>query len=63
MVVIRLLLARGRGGKAPPRLCGGCQRAMPAAAWTRCLFCGWRPGARLEFIHGPMAGTSSCSRT
>jgi len=23
--------------------------------WTKCLFCGWAPMARLEFILGPMA--------
>jgi pSer/pThr/pTyr-binding forkhead associated (FHA) protein len=23
--------------------------------WTKCLFCGWAPVARLEFILGPMA--------
>ena len=23
--------------------------------WTKCLFCGWSPVARLEFILGPMA--------
>lgn len=51
----------GRGGtpstpkpKAGQKICGGCQRVM-LPAWTKCLFCGWAPAARLEFILGPMA--------
>ena len=36
------------------RVCGGCHRVM-LPAWTQCLFCGWQPVARLEFILGPMA--------
>lgn len=52
-----LLVAVAKGGKSkhPPRLCGQCNRAM-LPAWDRCMFCGWQPIARLEFIHGPMAG-------
>jgi len=34
--------------------CGGCRRVM-LPVWTKCLFCGWAPVARLEFILGPMA--------
>lgn len=42
--------------RTPPgqKLCGGCRRAMPPG-WSKCLFCGWAPVARLEFILGPMA--------
>src|SRR5262245_62886829 len=36
------------------KICGGCRRVM-LPAWTKCLFCGWQPVARLEFILGPMA--------
>jgi len=36
------------------KVCGGCRRVM-LAQWTKCLFCGWAPVARLEFILGPMA--------
>ena len=41
--------------KAGAGLCGGCQRKM-LPSWTRCLFCSWAPGARLEFIAGPLTG-------
>ena len=41
--------------KKQNRLCGQCNRAM-LPAWDRCMFCGWQPRARLEFIHGPMTG-------
>jgi pSer/pThr/pTyr-binding forkhead associated (FHA) protein len=36
------------------KICGGCRRVM-LPVWTKCLFCGWAPMARLEFILGPMA--------
>lgn len=36
------------------KVCGGCRRVM-LPVWTKCLFCGWSPVARLEFILGPMA--------
>jgi len=36
------------------KVCGGCRRVM-LPQWTKCLFCGWAPVARLEFILGPMA--------
>jgi hypothetical protein len=53
LTVIYLLATRGptsAGGRA----CGGCKRMM-LPAWEKCLFCGWAPGARLEFMMGPMA--------
>lgn len=42
--------------RTPPgqKSCGGCRRAM-LPQWSKCLFCGWSPVARLEFILGPMA--------
>ncbi len=36
------------------KVCGGCKRVM-LPVWTKCLFCGWAPVARLEFIMGPLA--------
>ena len=36
------------------KVCGGCRRVM-LPVWTKCLFCGWAPVARLEFIMGPLA--------
>jgi hypothetical protein len=55
LLIIIVLIARKSGGSASnQRVCGGCQRVM-LPAWTKCLFCGWAPGARLEFILGPMA--------
>lgn len=53
-----LLISVAKSGKKSsknPRMCGQCNRAM-LPAWERCMFCGWQPMARLEFIHGPMAG-------
>jgi hypothetical protein len=48
-------LARKSSGPAPgQKVCGGCRRVM-LPQWTKCLFCGWAPVARLEFILGPMA--------
>jgi hypothetical protein len=53
-----LLISVARSGNKSSkgqRLCAQCNRAM-LPAWDRCMFCGWQPVARLEFIHGPMAG-------
>ena len=36
------------------KTCRGCKRVM-LPVWTKCLFCGWAPVARLEFIMGPLA--------
>ena len=47
----------GASRKGGPRACGGCRRNM-LPAWTSCLFCGWVPGAKLDFIAGPMQGQS-----
>jgi FHA domain len=52
------LLGKKSARPTPGRVCGGCQRMMPPA-WPKCLFCGWMPAARLEFILGPMAGQTT----
>lgn len=71
LVLAILLISRASGGgvgvaagpsskpnrKGGPRACGGCRRNM-LPAWTSCLFCGWVPGAKLDFIAGPMQGQS-----
>jgi hypothetical protein len=55
LLFIIWMLSRKSGGSAPAqKVCGGCKRVM-LPVWTKCLFCGWQPGARLEFILGPMA--------
>ncbi|TMQ27467.1 MAG: FHA domain-containing protein [Deltaproteobacteria bacterium] len=51
---ILVIVARSNATSAHQKLCGGCRRVM-LPVWTRCLFCGWAPVARLEFILGPMA--------
>lgn len=48
------LIAKKSAAPKDQRVCGGCRRVM-LPVWTKCLFCGWAPGARLEFILGPMA--------
>ena len=57
VMVLLILMLLAKGAKKPPmgRMCGGCQRIM-MPAWPKCMFCGWAPAARLEFILGPMAG-------
>ena len=56
LVVILVLLTRSGGKKKTgPRTCEQCKRAM-LPQWDRCMFCGWVPAARLEFILGPLAG-------
>ena len=56
ILLIALASAANKGGKQAggQKICGGCKRVM-LPAWTKCLFCGWAPVARLEFILGPMA--------
>jgi hypothetical protein len=56
-VLVLVILAVAAKKAAKPKqqkVCGGCQRVM-LPVWTKCLFCGWAPVARLEFILGPMA--------
>ena len=55
--VVLLLVIFVMAKKSAPKqqkICGGCRRVM-LPVWTKCLFCGWAPAARLEFILGPMA--------
>lgn len=54
LVILLVLLARS-GKKQPARVCQQCRKVM-LPAWTKCMFCGWQPSARLEFILGPLAG-------
>ena len=54
LLVVVGVLARSSSKPKGQKICGGCQRVM-LPVWTKCLFCGWAPGARLEFILGPMA--------
>lgn len=53
LVAIGVLAARASRPKQQ-KICGQCRRVM-LPVWTKCLFCGWAPMARLEFILGPMA--------
>jgi len=56
LVVLAVLVMVAKGGDSGKvqKICGGCRRVM-LPVWTKCLFCGWAPIARLEFILGPMA--------
>jgi|SRR5450432_4056819 len=55
LLVILVLMLKGGGKKTAARTCQQCRRSM-LPAWERCMFCGWVPAARLEFILGPLAG-------
>ena len=48
------VIAKNNAKPVPQKICVGCRRVM-LPVWTKCLFCGWSPVARLEFILGPMA--------
>lgn len=56
LIVLAVIAFAAKKGSAPTgqKVCGGCKRVM-LPVWTKCLFCGWAPVARLEFILGPMA--------
>jgi len=54
MLLVGILIIAKRSQPVPQKICGGCNRVM-LPVWTKCLFCGWAPMARLEFILGPMA--------
>lgn len=54
LVVIGVAAKKSAGPPKAQKVCGGCHRVM-LPVWTKCLFCGWAPVARLEFILGPMA--------
>jgi len=49
-----MMVARKNATPVHQKVCGGCRRVM-LPVWTKCLFCGWSPVARLDFILGPMA--------
>jgi len=56
LLILIFLIVVAKKSAPPPgqRICGGCRRAM-LPQWQKCMFCNWSPGARLEFILGPMA--------
>jgi hypothetical protein len=56
LVVLGVLAMVAKKNATPvhQKICGGCRRVM-LPVWTKCLFCGWSPVARLDFILGPMA--------
>lgn len=54
LVLLLVILAKS-GKKGSGRVCGQCKKNM-APTWSKCMFCGWQPAARLEFILGPLAG-------
>src|SRR6202042_3009715 len=56
LVVLGVIVMVAKKSQVPVqhKQCGGCGRGM-LPVWTKCLFCGWAPIARLDFILGPMA--------
>ena len=56
LVILGVLVMVAKKNAVPvhQKICGGCRRVM-LPVWTKCLFCGWSPVARLEFLLGPMA--------
>jgi hypothetical protein len=54
LLIVIIGVARAQSTPKSQKICGGCRRVM-LPVWTKCLFCGWAPMARLEFILGPMA--------
>ena len=54
LVLVVIAIAARKSTPKVQKVCGGCRRVM-LPQWTKCLFCGWAPIARLEFILGPMA--------
>ncbi|HLL22613.1 MAG TPA: FHA domain-containing protein [Kofleriaceae bacterium] len=54
LLVVIFVMAKKNSAPKSQKVCGGCHRVM-LPVWTKCLFCGWAPVARLEFILGPMA--------
>src|SRR4029079_5876404 len=49
-----VLVAKRNASTTQQKICAGCRRVM-LPVWTKCLFCGWSPVAKLQFILGPMA--------
>lgn len=56
LVILGVLVMVAKKNATPvhQKVCGGCRRVM-LPVWTKCLFCGWSPVARLDFLLGPMA--------
>lgn len=54
VLLVIVVIAKRSSQPKNQKICGGCRRVM-LPVWTKCLFCGWAPVARLEFILGPMA--------
>lgn len=54
VLIVIVVIANKSSKPKNQKICGGCRRVM-LPVWTKCLFCGWAPVARLEFILGPMA--------
>ncbi|MDQ3366915.1 MAG: FHA domain-containing protein [Myxococcota bacterium] len=54
VLIVLGVIAKQNSAPKSQKVCGGCRRVM-LPVWTKCLFCGWAPAARLEFILGPMA--------
>ena len=54
LLLVVIAMAAKQNAPKQQKVCGGCRRVM-LPVWTKCLFCGWAPVARLEFILGPMA--------
>jgi hypothetical protein len=57
LLLVIVGVAKATSTPKQQKVCGGCRRVM-LPVWTKCLFCGWAPMARLEFILGPMANQS-----
>jgi hypothetical protein len=55
LITAAVLVGRGSKPQARQRMCGGCRRVM-LPQWDTCMFCGWAPISRIEFISGPLAG-------
>jgi hypothetical protein len=54
-VVLLWVITRKKASEQ--RVCPQCRNQM-LPSWQRCMFCGWAPVARLDFILGPLAGHS-----
>ena len=55
--VVLLWVITRKKSAAQAQSCPRCRNAW-LPNWQRCMFCGWAPVARLDFILGPLAGHS-----
>ena len=55
IVGVAFVLGRRAEQEGLTRMCAGCHRGM-MPDWSTCMFCGWSPASRLEFMSGPYAG-------